>query len=100
MSRSLHLTSIFRLILAAFLLQISQQAQAQPANGGIQQTPVTTDFVLLIDAREKMAGTTTESNHPFGRLTVAVAAAQTAVQAIPEDAITADRQRRWDADRN
>ncbi|MBI1312530.1 hypothetical protein GC176_14655 [bacterium] len=87
MSHSKQLTTVCGLLLAAVFFLIGTPALAQstaPATPvTTQPPPVTTDFILLLDARQTMAANTNTSGNPYERLQIAVAAANTAVQAIP-----------------
>lgn len=87
MSRSHLLTTISGLFVAAVFFLTGSVADAQQATPATpvttEQPPVTTDFLLLIDARQTMAMNTNTSGNPYGRLEIAVAAANTAVQAVP-----------------
>jgi hypothetical protein len=86
MSHRFRTATIPSLILAATsLLAISQacaQSTAPTTPVTTQALPVTDEFILLIDARYTMAMNTT-SKPPHGRLHMAVAAANSAVDAIP-----------------
>ena len=71
----------FALLLAAIPANAQSTGRVTPIT--TEQPPVTSDFILLIDARQTMGLNTDTSGTPFGRLHMAVAAANSAVQAIP-----------------